>query len=134
MKRLVKGQKVLAAILSVVVIMGAAIPVNAASTDVNIEVKETTMDNVSVTVPTTVPIVFNEDGTNTLPSNWTIENISSIAGIHLSTIGLMHTVEKAAEILVKMLSMKQDKLQTITTQNFRDLAKDFNVVLPEKFL
>lgn len=50
------------------------------------------------------------------------------------TFGLMHTVEKAAEILVKKLSMSPDKLQTITVQNFRDLAKDFNVVLPEKFL
>lgn len=50
------------------------------------------------------------------------------------TFGLMHTVEKAAEILVKKLSMSPDKLQTITTQNFRNLAKDFSVVLPEKFL
>ena len=50
------------------------------------------------------------------------------------TFGLTHTVEKSAEILVKTLSMRPDKLQTITTQNFRDLAKDFNVVLPEKFL
>lgn len=50
------------------------------------------------------------------------------------TFGLMHTVEKAAEILVKMLSMRPNKLQTITTQNFRDLAHDFNVSLPEKFL
>jgi len=46
----------------------------------------------------------------------------------------MHTVEKSAEILVKMLSMRPDKLQTITPQNFRDLAKDFHVTLPEKFL
>ncbi len=50
------------------------------------------------------------------------------------TFGLMHTVEKAAEILVKVLSIRQDKLQTITPQNFRDLAADFNVTLPEKFL
>lgn len=50
------------------------------------------------------------------------------------TFGLMHTVEKSAEILVKMLSMQPNKLQTITTQNFRDLAKDFNVTLPEQFL
>lgn len=50
------------------------------------------------------------------------------------TFGLMHTVEKSAEILVKMLSMRPDKLQTITAQNFRDLAKDFKVTLPEKFL
>jgi len=50
------------------------------------------------------------------------------------TFGLMHTVEKSAEILVKMLSMRPDKLQTITAQNFRDLARDFNVTLPEEFL
>lgn len=50
------------------------------------------------------------------------------------TFGLMHTVEKAAEILVKMLSMRPEKLQTITAQNFRDLAADFHVTLPEKFL
>ena len=50
------------------------------------------------------------------------------------TFGLMHTAEKAAEILVKTLSMQPNKLQTITAQNFRDLAVDFNVTLPEKFL
>ena len=50
------------------------------------------------------------------------------------TFGLMHTVEKSAEILVKMLSIRPDKLQTITPQNFRDLAKDFKVTLPEQFL
>lgn len=50
------------------------------------------------------------------------------------TFGLMHTVEKSAEILVKTLSMSPAKLQTITPQNFRDLAKDFNVNLPEEFL
>lgn len=50
------------------------------------------------------------------------------------TFGLMHTVEKSAEILVKMLSMRPDKLQSITPDNFRDLAKDFRVTLPEKFL
>lgn len=49
------------------------------------------------------------------------------------TFGLMHTVEKSAEILVKMLSMRPDKLQTITPQDFRDLAVDFKVTLPEKF-
>ncbi|MDE6852757.1 MAG: rhamnulose-1-phosphate aldolase [Lachnospiraceae bacterium] len=50
------------------------------------------------------------------------------------TFGLMHTVEKSAEILVKMLSMRPDKRQTISTQNFRDLAEDFKVQLPEEFL
>ncbi len=50
------------------------------------------------------------------------------------TFGLMHTAEKSAEILVKMLSIRPDKRQTITPQNFRDLAKDFKVTLPEEFL
>lgn len=50
------------------------------------------------------------------------------------TFGLMHTVEKSAEILVKVLSIQPNKLQTITPQNFRDLAVDFKVTLPEEFL
>lgn len=57
------------------------------------------------------------------------------AGIDFDlTFGLMHTAEKSAEILVKMLSMRPDKLQTITPDNFRQLAKDFQVSLPEEFL
>lgn len=50
------------------------------------------------------------------------------------TFGLMHTVEKAAEILVKVLSIQKEKSQTIQADEFRHLAKDFNVTLPEKFL
>ena len=50
------------------------------------------------------------------------------------TFGLMHTVEKSAEILVKVLSIRPDKLQTITPENFRDLAGDFKVSLGEEFL
>ncbi|MBB5218387.1 MULTISPECIES: rhamnulose-1-phosphate aldolase [Treponema] len=50
------------------------------------------------------------------------------------TFGLMHTVEKAAEILVKVLSIRPDKLQTIEPEGFRQLARDFKVTLPEEFL
>ncbi len=50
------------------------------------------------------------------------------------TFGLMHTVEKSAEILVKVLSIQSNKLQTIQAEEFRHLAKDFKVTLPEKFL
>ncbi len=50
------------------------------------------------------------------------------------TFGLMHTVEKSAEILVKTRSMRPDKLQTISPDEFRSLAKEFHVDLPEKFL
>ncbi len=51
------------------------------------------------------------------------------------TFGLMHTVEKSAEILVKVISMTGGaKRQTITPDDFRNLAVDFGVTLPERFL
>lgn len=50
------------------------------------------------------------------------------------TFGLMHTVEKSAEILVKVLSIQPHKRQTIEPDEFRHLAVDFNVSLPERFL
>ena len=43
------------------------------------------------------------------------------------------TAEKAAEICVKVRSMGGKK-QTITAQNFLDLAKDFRINLNEDFL
>ncbi len=51
-----------------------------------------------------------------------------------TTFGLMHTVEKAADILVRVMSMSPTKRQTITPRNFRDLAADFKLTLPEEFL
>lgn len=50
------------------------------------------------------------------------------------TFGLMHTVEKSAEILVKTFSMTSEKRQTITPDEFRNLAEAFKVELPEQFL
>lgn len=50
------------------------------------------------------------------------------------TFGLAHTIEKSAEILVKVLSMGGIKRQTINPKNFRDLAIRFNIELPEEFL
>ena len=50
------------------------------------------------------------------------------------TFGLFHTIEKSAEILVKVMSMGQPKRQTITPDDFRNLAKDFHVTLSEEFL
>lgn len=50
------------------------------------------------------------------------------------TFGLMHTIEKAADIYIRVRSMVPEKRQTIQPQDFRDLAKEFGVTLPEKFL
>ncbi len=83
-----KVKVLLAALLSITVVLGCAVPTYAASADVTIEVKATTMDKVSVDVPGILPIVFNEDGSNTLPTNWTIENKSPIAGLHLSRVDM----------------------------------------------
>jgi len=47
--------------------------------------------------------------------------------------GLMDTVEKAAEICVKVRSMG-GKQQTIPEDGFRQLAKDFKIDLNQDFL
>lgn len=129
MKYLVKGKRVLVAILSMVVLVGAAIPVNAASADVNIQIKPTTMDNVSVTVPTTLPIVFNEDGTNTLPSNWTIENISSLAGIHLSTVD-MNANSSGWKLVKETASVKSQTVNGKAIKFFVGVSGNLKLVQP----
>ncbi|MDO4284224.1 MAG: rhamnulose-1-phosphate aldolase [Eubacteriales bacterium] len=50
------------------------------------------------------------------------------------TFGLMHTIEKSAEILVKVMSMGGRKLQTIRPDDFRALEPQFHIELPERFL
>ena len=50
------------------------------------------------------------------------------------TFGLAHTVEKAAEILCKVLAVTPVKRQTIPAEGFRKLGEAFQVSLPEKFL
>lgn len=50
------------------------------------------------------------------------------------TFGLLHTVEKSAEILIKIYSVVPRKRQTITADDFRKVGKAFKVQLPEKFL
>lgn len=51
-----------------------------------------------------------------------------------TTFGLVDTIEKSAEILVKVKSMGGQKLQTITDEDFKQLAKDFNVTLNKDFI
>lgn len=50
------------------------------------------------------------------------------------TFGLMHTIEKAAEIYVKVLSCGQGIRQTIADKDLRAIATDFGVMLREEFL
>lgn len=84
-----KVKVLLAVLLSITAILGSVAPAYAAEpvSEVKIEIEPTDM-NVSVTVPSTLPIIFNADGSNTIPSNWTIENISALAGIHVTNVHL----------------------------------------------
>lgn len=50
-----------------------------------------------------------------------------------TTFGLMHTVEKSAEIFMKASSAGEFEYE-ISDQNLRDLAKAYNVTLREEFL
>lgn len=52
-----------------------------------------------------------------------------------TTFGLMHTIEKAAQIYILVLSAGQGKIcQTIEDDDLRAIAKDFGVTLREEFL
>ena len=51
-----------------------------------------------------------------------------------TTFGLMHTVEKTAEILVKVMSMCDKKRQTISAQNFRAVSDAAGLNIEERFL
>ncbi len=50
------------------------------------------------------------------------------------TFGLMHTIEKAAQIWVLQKSTGLPELQTIQDDELRAIARDFNVELREEFL
>lgn len=50
------------------------------------------------------------------------------------TFGLMHTIEKAADIYIRAMSMGQGIRQTISDDNLRAIASEFGVTLKEAFL
>lgn len=51
------------------------------------------------------------------------------------TFGLAHTIEKSAEVYIKVLSAGQGNIrQTITDDNLRAIARDFGVQINEAFL
>lgn len=51
-----------------------------------------------------------------------------------TTFGLMHTIEKAADIYLRVLASGQPVLQTIRDDQLRAIARDFGVTLRESFL
>jgi rhamnulose-1-phosphate aldolase len=58
-----------------------------------------------------------------------------VAGPDFDTaFGLAHTIEKSAEIYIKILSTGKDILQTITDDDLRAIGRDFHVTINEEFL
>lgn len=51
-----------------------------------------------------------------------------------STFGLMHTIEKGAEMWIKVHSCLPEKRQTIPVEGFKQLAQAFHVELEERYL
>ena len=80
-------KKLLSSLLITGMVMGSTVPAFAAEfgTQLQIDAKATT---VNMTVPGTAPMIFNENGSNTVPTDFTITNNSSIAAVNLASIDL----------------------------------------------
>ena len=65
---------------------------------------------------------------------WAHHGLFSVGEDFDSTFGLADTIEKSAEILVKIMSIKTEKLQTITDSQLLSLEKPFNVKLNREFI
>lgn len=65
---------------------------------------------------------------------WSHHGIFVAGSTFDETFGLCHTIEKSAEIAIKVRSMSPTKLHTITRPMLRDLAQAFGLKLNEKFM
>jgi len=65
---------------------------------------------------------------------WAQHGVFAAGDTFDNTFGLMNTVEKGGEILVKVLSMSPVKRQAPSVQDFKDMARVFDLKLPDKFL
>ena len=66
---------------------------------------------------------------------WAHHGLVCSGEILVMAFGIMHTIEKAAEMLVGVMQMTGGKkMQTITPDNFRKIEKDFNLNFSETFL
>ena len=125
-----KTKVLLAALLSVTIVLGGVTTAQAAETaEVMIDVKATALDQTCVTVPGTLPVVFNEDGTNLLPSDWTIENLSTIAGIHLKKVE-MDSKESGWKLLANSADTKKLPVDSKSIQFYMGKAGALKLIAP----
>lgn len=87
MKKTKKMSVMLAMVLSVTLLFGETISANAASSTVTFTVEQSDITT-AVTVPGQLPIVFNANGTNTYPTNWTVYNKSELGAVRLKLVEL----------------------------------------------
>ena len=118
-------------LLALVILTMSAVPafaVTEGSTNVTIQTKATTID---VTVPTDLPIVFNADGTNTVPTDFTIKNNSAIAGLHVAKIELTKANNSDWQIMHTNGDTKTLAANTKQIQFFIGLEGALKQVVPE---
>ena len=65
---------------------------------------------------------------------WAHHGLFCSADTFDNTMGLTHCIEKSAEIYMKVRAVTDKKVQTITRENFLDLAKAFGFTINEEFL
>ena len=113
------NKTLLSSLLVTGMLMGAAVPAFAADgkefgSELQIDAKATT---VNITVPGTAPMIFNDDGTNTLPSDFTVSNNSQIGGVYLSEIALdaeesgWSLLAESADLKTQAKDLKKIKLK-----------------------
>ena len=138
MKRNKIKSMLMAGILSLGVLANSAIPVFATTTNqtdaqgsvgstLTIEAKAT---SVNVTVPTTAPFIFNENGSNTVPSDFKVINNSEIAGVYLASLTL-DSKQKGWKVVDADYDLKA---MDVNTKNIRlkfGIEGDTRLVAPE---
>jgi rhamnulose-1-phosphate aldolase len=65
---------------------------------------------------------------------WAHHGLFCSADTFDNVMGLTHCIEKSAEIYLKVAAVTDKKVQTITKENFLELAKAFNFTINEEFL
>lgn len=123
-------KKIISGLLAATMMLSTAVPTFALAGDtktseITIDAKATT---VNVTVPSSAPMVFNEDGTNTLPSNFDITNNSDIAGVHINSIKLDGTdtgwsvLKESADLKTQKKNLKKIKIKMGVSGNEKIVA------------
>ncbi len=124
-----KYRALLVAVLSFAMLVGATMTTNAAGTNVMFTVEATDV-NTAVTVPGTIPITFNADGTNTYPTNWAITNTGEYASIKLTTV-TASMMRSAWSLLYNTDDMKDVKCDSNQIKFYMGIPGNMEFMAPD---